>query len=45
MRAMNVTREQLVSFFGSESGLRRYENMLAEQADVIEGEAVEQAVP
>jgi hypothetical protein len=41
MRSMNMTNEQLTSFFG-EAGLRRYEGMLADKAKpVIEGEAVE----
>jgi hypothetical protein len=41
MRSMNMTNEQLISFFG-EAGLRRYEGMLADKAKpVIEGEAVE----
>ena len=41
MRAMKSTREQLVDFFG-EAGLARYENILAQEATVIEGETVEE---
>jgi phage terminase small subunit len=38
MRTIGATQEQLVAFFG-ESGLARYETMLAEKAKLIEGKA------
>jgi phage terminase small subunit len=41
MRELNASREQLIAFFG-EAGLRRYEAMLSETAEVIEGEIVEE---
>jgi hypothetical protein len=41
MRAMKATREQLVDFFG-EAGLARYENILAQEATVIDGETIEE---
>jgi len=44
MRAMKATHEQLVEFFG-EAGLRRYENMLAEEAKAVEGEVIEGKAP
>jgi hypothetical protein len=41
MRQMNMSKEQLISFFG-EAGLRRYEGMLADKAKpVIEATAIE----
>ena len=36
MHGLNATREQLIAFFG-EAGLRRYEGLLAEQAQVVDG--------
>jgi hypothetical protein len=42
MRELRASREQLVEFFG-EAGLRRYEGMLADKAEVIDGKVVDEA--